>query len=111
MADGRKAYSNRRAIMNTIKSARIGDTLYIYDETTEATVKRKIVPNGHGATFRDGSSEWIVDEAIVDLSKAGSAIYVWDRSGNKVKHKRCRYKKDKAGNVTRTIVRTLYKVP
>ena len=57
-----------------LKAARIGDTLHVFDETTEAAVKSaNIVPDGHAANYPDGSSEWIIDEPVVDLAKTGDA--------------------------------------
>ena len=94
-----------------IKTARIGDTLFVYDETTEASVKQaNIVADGHAANYDNGTSEWIVDEPIVDTTKVGSAMFVWDKAGTRIKHERCRYIKDKNGNVTRKVEKTVYKV-
>ena len=93
-----------------LKTARIGDTLYIYDEVGEKTVRKNIVPDGHAATFGNKTSEWIIDEPVVDSSKSGSGVYTWDASGNRVKHARIRYTKDANGNVSKRHERFIYKL-
>lgn len=93
-----------------LKAAKIGDTVYVFDEQSEARVKREnILPDGHAANFFDKTSEWLIDEPIIDTTKTGSAQYVWDKSGNRVKCQRCRYRKDASGTVTQTVERTVFK--
>ena len=81
---------------------RIGHTLH---------VRKHVVPDGHGAIYQDGSSEWIVDEVVIDPTQEGSAQYVWDKSGNRAKHARVRYTRDAQGNMTRQVESVVYKSP
>ena len=97
--------------MGILKTTRVGSTLVVHDDsdTAKQVIQEMIVPNGHAAIANSGAAEWIIDEAVVDLSKSGSDQYTWDRSGNKVKHARKRYKRDAAGNVASTVERFIYK--
>jgi len=92
-----------------LKSARIGSTLYVFDTASEAKVRENILPDGEAIVFTDKSSEWIVDEPVVDTSKSGSAQYTWDKTGNRVRHARCQYNRDAAGNVTRKVLKHVYR--
>ena len=94
----------------TIKTVRIHDTLYIFDNTTELGIREMIVADGHSAEFGNGTTEYIVDEVIVDATKEGSAMFQWDKSNKRVKHNRVRCVRGVDGNVTRTVERTVYKV-
>ena len=87
---------------------RIGSTLYLHDDATTEHVRKKILPDGWSANYADGSSEWVV-EVVDDHTKEGSERYTWDKSGNRVKHARVRYRKDKAGKVTRTVEGIVFK--
>ncbi len=89
---------------------RIGDTLFVCDETTrDLVLEENIVPEGHAAIFEDGSSEWVIDEIVSDTSKTGSDMFTWDKSGNRVKYERCRYRKTADGVVTREVEKTVFK--
>lgn len=94
--------------MTKLKTARIGDTLYVFDAASESKVRENIVPDGH-AMQSNGQSEWIIDEPVVDVSKGGSAAYTWDRTGNKIKYSRIRCVKDSSGKVTRKFMRFVFK--
>ena len=68
-------------------------------------------PNGDGAQFEDGSATWLADIADIDTNKSGSDQYVWDKSGNRVRHTRCRVTRDAAGQVTKQELRKVYARP
>lgn len=71
---------------------RYGQTLYVYDKTTAEEIlgglRKSLVPNGDGLIFSDSHREFIEDVAVVDTSKSGSDQYTWDKTGNKVLHRR-----------------------
>ena len=101
-------------LLTKLKTARVGDTLFVYDETTEAAVETKIASiieaGGPSRLHADGSREFYRDEVIVRTGREGSERYLWDRSGNKVKHERCRYVVAADGTMTREITKTVFKV-
>lgn len=87
-----------------IFSARCGDKLFLYDAVSEPEIRKAIVPDGHAMIFSDGTSEWVIDEVVMN----GPEL-VWDRSGNRVKHERCRYFRDASGKIERKSERFVYK--
>lgn len=68
--------------------AKVGTTLYIYDDGNKDKVVdqilRKIRRTGESAKF-PFATVWFAREPIVDTSKSGSAQYTWAKDGNRVK--------------------------
>ncbi len=91
---------------------KIGTTLQIFDEESRSVVvamAEKALVRGEMVTWEDGTTEWVVDQVVFDPTKKASAAYIWDKSGNKVKHIRTRYTKDTNGNTTETPMGVVYK--
>lgn len=103
------------SLRSAIHTARVGDTLYIYDAETadvvHAEISRRMHAEGVSRVDRDGTREFCVDEVVFDPTKAGagSAAYQWDRSGNRCKHERVRYRVTKDGATTRTVEKIVYR--
>ncbi len=74
--------------MPTLFKAKIGGTLYIYDEgkrdAVVAEILRKARRTGEMAYF-PMCRVWFVNDPIVDTTKSGSAQYTWSKDGNRVK--------------------------
>ena len=72
-----------------IYRAKVGGTLYIYDEETRDSVEAKMTASakrtGEAIEFPDRKM-WFDYEAIVDLTKSGSDQYIWAADGNQVQH-------------------------
>lgn len=93
----------------TLKTARIGDTLCIYDAAGEQIVKKMIIPDGHAMIKPDGSAEWVADIEVVDTTKQGSNQYTWDKTGNRIRHARTRFTKASSGEITSVVEKFIYK--
>ena len=71
----------------------IGGVLYLCDKYTIEDVKAKAeraLKRGRVVRWEDGRQQFITYEVVFDPNKSdqGSEAYEWDKSGNKVKHKR-----------------------
>lgn len=74
--------------------------------------KKRLVAGGPALRYEDGSSEYIIDTPIVELSggnSIGAAIYTWDKTGNKIKCKRCLVQVSPDKKITQTVLRTVYR--
>jgi len=96
-------------------AVQVGSDLHIFDDSNAKAIRKKIeaaLRRGHTAihTSEGGWTEWIEADPIVDPTKAGSAAYQWDASGNRVQCRRthcvCR-----DGVVDRTVLGTSYRDP
>lgn len=70
-----------------IKTARCGNTLYVFDETEEQRIAQVIeqrMLKGAMQILNDGTKRWIEYDPVIDTTKEGSEQYKWDKSGNKV---------------------------
>lgn len=99
----------------TRATIRIGDTLHVFigtagDESQrQAFIEAKragLVADGHGMEY-EGRREWLADEPITD--KDGQ--YTWDKTGNRVKHRRVLCIRSASGDVTRYLQRYVWKSP
>ena len=95
-----------------IKSIHCGDTLHIYDADSNACtdsvnkdVQRQI-NRGHTRYHKDGSREFITHDVIHDLD---TDTYIWDKSGDKVKHNTIHNLVTKDGVQTTKIIGTTYR--
>ncbi len=96
-------------------TARLGTTLFVglgLDagelEAWRNDLRAMMKVGGHGLQYSDGSSEWM-EESPETTGLSGSAAYVWDRSGNKVKTAVLFCRRDEDGNVSRTVVKYVWK--
>lgn len=95
-----------------LKVARCGDTLYVFDEVSEAKVEAAIAKRllkGDARTSGDGTREWIDDEMVVDTSKQAAEQYTWAADGNRVLHERVKYTLHRDGRRERKVLRKIYK--
>ena len=97
-----------------IETIEIYDTLHIFvgigDEGED--IKQKVVDKGHAAghtVIRKGVKTHHHFEEIVDLSKSGSDVYTFDKSGNRVKGNLVEYTNQEDGSVTKRIIKTTYR--
>ena len=95
-----------------IKTARVGQTLFMFDDGTtpwaEAEIK-KLLESGQCRYHPDGSREFITCDVIFDPTKEGSARYKWDRSGDRVAYNKTFVKVTPDGTVTKEKMRVVYK--
>jgi len=64
-----------------------GEILNIFDSDSRRIVEQRAwAAMRKGATVRweDGRKEWIEERHRIDLTKTGSAMYTWDKKGDKV---------------------------
>ena len=97
-----------------IESIRIFDTLHVFVGTGNESdkLKQKVVDKGHAdgyTVIRKGVKTHHHFEALTDLSKSGSDVYTFDKSGNRVKGNIVEYTNQEDGSVTKRIVRTTYR--
>lgn len=75
-------------------TVQIGDTLHVYDKEStpivQASIKRAL-KKGLLIIHRSGWREWIDTSPIHDENKTGSAAYIWDKSGDRIKCARERH--------------------
>lgn len=96
-----------------LRSLRIGDTLQVFHGATEAEVMRDVerrLKKGETLIRPDGTREFLRDEVIHERD---GEDYVWDASGDRIKHNRYRVVIKKIDGewqeVTRTFVTAVYK--
>lgn len=74
--------------------------LHVCDEESLDEIRAKAIQalkNGHEVMWFDRTINWIESDPIIDFTKNGSDMYIWDKSGNKVKNEITLYtKKGKA---------------
>lgn len=90
------------------------DELNVCDEGTFPQIEKKAqkaMREGRAVTWNwpHGPTQWFEDYEILDLDKSGSAIYTWDKSGNRVKCERYLITRDKDGEVTKEFTKHVYK--
>ena len=95
-----------------VKSIHCGNTLFIFDgdsqtciDSVNKDVQRKL-EQGNSIKHNDGSREFIIYDAI---RNADDDTYIWDKSGNKVKHNKVRHIVTKDGTHTTEIVGTSFR--
>ncbi len=74
--------------------------LHICDDTTLDMIRAKAIKAlkaGHEVMWFDKTINWTESNPILDFSKEGTDMYIWDKSGNKVKNEILLY--IKKGNV------------
>jgi len=103
-----------------VKQVRVGEVNNIYISRSEQDFLdhgfdieiQKVIEKGHadgeGVTV-EGVKTYQHFEAIVDTSKTGSAQYIFDKSGNRVKGNIVEYSNQTDGTVTSRIIRTTYR--
>lgn len=64
--------------------------------------------DSHKLITADHAEIWFQDHVILDTTKEGSEQYIWDKTGNRVKHRRYRVKKT-AGSIGKTALGFVYK--
>jgi len=93
-------------------TVRYGSTLFAFDKTTQEKgfndLRKSLKPNGDGLIFSDSHREFIEDVAVVDTSKSGADQYTWDKTGNKVLHRRV-YVTVIDGKRSEKLIRKVYK--
>jgi hypothetical protein len=71
----------------------------------------KLLMQGAVESMPDGSTRWYDHAEILNLKAEGSARYQWDRSGNRVLHRRYMVTKKTNGEVARISIGTAYLAP
>ena len=76
--------------MESLKARVIGDTIVVFDESSKAQVDAMAKSAmERGQTVLDADSrQWIETKPIINEGCVGSDAFIWDNSGNKVKHSR-----------------------
>lgn len=101
--------------LKSLRTATVADgrILHLYSEETAGEVEKTIHAEAKksGAAFRIGNGpvQWYEDCAVMDTTKTGSAVYTWDKTGNRIKHDRVLVSRDQEGNLTRKKIGTVYK--
>ena len=75
----------------------------LFTDETFAVVEakaKKAMAKGATIQWEDGRKEWIAVSHKVDLTKRGSAMYTWDKAGDKVKGDVILKTQDKRGKST-----------
>ena len=109
-----KAKTKTKAIIkNASLDATTGKSLYIYDERFAEEVEKEIHADAKrlGCAFRIGNGpvQWYEDNVVFDHTKRGSEQFIWDKTGNRVKHDRMLVSRDAEGTLTKKKVGTVYK--
>ena len=93
-----------------LKSAHVGSTIYVYDsgsaEKVEKQVKHALEVCGQSLHHSDGSKEFITYDVIHDHE---TNTYIWDKSGDRVKHNKVRHIVQKDGTHTTEIIGTTFR--
>lgn len=75
--------------------------------------KEEIYPHllkGRIVTFKDGTTKRIIETVVVDITKTASAMYIWDKTGNKIAHDRWMVTRNAEGKeITRESLRRIFK--
>ena len=99
------------------RNVKVGSTLYVIVGTEgEAAaldsevdnIIDNLVPDGHRAEIDDGTTVFVEDQIVFDPAKNGSEAYVWDKTGNRAKHRRIRVT-NREGERSEEFVRFVYK--
>lgn len=91
----------------------LGTTVWINLFTDREThmieaATKKAMAKGATIQWADGRKEWIEVREQTDGTKRGSAMYTWDKSGNKVKANIIVKSKDKSGKITERQIGTKF---
>ena len=92
--------------------ASVGPTIYVYSNSpdciarVEKEIKRDLEVKGVSRHHRNGSKEFITYDAIHNVEDDS---YIWDKSGDKVKHNKVRHIVAKDGAHTTEIIGTSYR--
>lgn len=95
-------------------TATVGDTAHVFYGTDadapqiEAKIAALVKPNGPAVRLGNGDSIHVIDEVLCRPGRRGSEQFVWDRSGNRVKHLRVEYRTT-GGVKSRKVLRHVFK--
>jgi hypothetical protein len=93
---------------STIK---IGDRLYICDESSKPSVEKKArraLNEGETVKWNDGSEQWMENDPVMDWTKHGSEMYQWKKGdGNKIACDKLLFTRVN-GKVTKKVVRRVF---
>jgi len=95
-----------------VKVDKVGNKLYVYSNSpnciasVEKEIKHDLEVKGVSRYHRDGSKEFITHEAIHNIEDDS---YIWDQSGDKVKHNKVRNIVQKDGTHTTEIIGTSFR--
>jgi len=79
---------NIKALLGRLRRVQVGETLHLYSEDREAEISRAVeagLRRGDVVLWPDGRRQFVEVAAVVDTAKVGSAMYLWDATGNRVK--------------------------
>jgi hypothetical protein len=83
----------------TARKIMCGSTLIIGSPAEVEVYAKKALRRGETVT-ENGISQWISNNVVFESDKPGSHAYVWDKTGNKVKHEKVLVTKDREGKIT-----------
>lgn len=99
--------------MTKLNTVQCGTTRHLFDDASRAKVEAKIhrqMVDGDVLYHEDGRREYFQDEIIFDAATEGSGRFTWDKSGEKIKHKRFRVVASKKGRtISKQFDRAIYK--
>lgn len=102
MQDREQREANRDKLIEAFRTARkvmCGETLVIGTDAEVEKFVKKALRRGETVT-ENGVSRWVSHNVVFESDKPGSHAYVWDKSGNKVKHEKVLCTKGKDGKIT-----------
>ena len=81
------------------RKVRIGSELIIGTSAEVEPIIKKALARGE-TVHENGTAKWIDTVQVCNLSKDGSAMFTWDKSGNKVRAEKFLYIEDDNGVIT-----------
>lgn len=95
-------------------SIQIDDSLEIAigpNAVAEVTAKaEKALKKGKTVRWSNGLTQWIKHVPIVNKDRNGSEKFVWDKSGNKIKHQTVLFSKKKNSQITQKVIGSSYRL-
>jgi hypothetical protein len=102
MQDREQREAAKEKLIEAFRTARkvmCGSTLVIGTPAEVEVEVKKALRRGESVT-ENGVSRWISHQVVFKSGKSGSDAYVWDKTGNKVKHEKVLCTKTQDGRIT-----------
>ena len=99
-------------LFKAMEIKQVGNTLLVVSKNLEGEMEKQVraaMLAGEPLTLEDGGKQWIQTSLIIDVTKAGSEQYTWNKAG-KAKYKRVLITQNAEGEITeRQVIGTCWR--
>ncbi len=70
---------------------------------------KRALKRGETVVWENGTKQWVIHEAIINIEEQASAQFIWNKAGEKAKHNTILHTKLKNGETSKKIIGTSFR--